>query len=164
MSSMSPRRPTHPSICSSGTLSRRGVEGYLRTYRLGDRGLELSRPGFRAETIDVDRDRLGIREDVETLTAVMLAKDVTPPLAIGLFGDWGTGKSFFMKSMRAATDRLSKGDPEGKNFCREVVSIEFNAWHYADTNLWASLVSHILERLDAFVTPPGHRRAGAGAA
>jgi hypothetical protein len=126
---------------------------YLRRYRLADGGLELSRPGFQAETIDVGRDRLGVREDVETLTAVMLAKDVTPPLAIGLFGDWGTGKSFFMKSMRAASDRFRKADPQGKNFCREVVPIEFNAWHYVDTNLWASLVSHILERLDAYVTP-----------
>src|SRR5262249_9445080 len=31
--------------------------------------------------------------------------------------------------------------------------IRFNAWHYADTALWASLVSHILEQLAAYVNP-----------
>ena len=45
--------------------------------------------GYASDAIDVTRDDLGIREDVQTLTAVMLAREVVPPLAIGLFGDWG---------------------------------------------------------------------------
>src|SRR5207249_4339798 len=28
-----------------------------------------------------------------------------------------------------------------------VRNIEFNAWHYADANLWASLVTHIFDEL-----------------
>jgi hypothetical protein len=103
----------------------------------------------QSDGIDVNNDSLDIREDVYTLAAVMLAKDVTPPLAIGLFGDWGTGKSFFMESMEAASKELA-GKP---GFCADVVSIRFNAWHYAETNLWASLVSHILEQLAAHVNP-----------
>jgi len=38
-------------------------------------------------------------------------------------------------------------------FRKDVCQIRFNAWHYVDTNLWASLVSTILERLAAHVSP-----------
>lgn len=110
--------------------------------------------GFTPDIIDVKDDPLDIREDVQTLTAVMMSSKMKPPLAIGLFGDWGSGKSYFMKSMKAAAEELSERAQAGSGaFCANVVSIEFNAWHYADTNLWASLVSYILERLDEYVSP-----------
>ncbi|MFP2904573.1 P-loop NTPase fold protein [Pyxidicoccus sp. 3LFB2] len=109
-------------------------------------------PGFASEDLDITRDRLDVGADVKPLVAVMLAKEVKPPLAIGLFGDWGTGKSFFMKAMQEAGNQLQRG-PSASKFCTNIVSIEFNAWHYVDTNLWASLVSHILDRLDAHVSP-----------
>ena len=128
---------------------------YFRLLRQGEVSRELFVAGYASDTIDVEQDYLDIREDVQTLTAVILAIEVNPPLAIGLFGDWGSGKSYFMQSMKAAvkafTDK-AKNLPDSK-FCSRVVSIEFNAWHYADTNLWASLVSHILESLAAYVSP-----------
>jgi hypothetical protein len=108
-------------------------------------------PPFTPDTIVVSNDYLDIREDVQTLAAVMLAKEVPPPLAIGLFGDWGSGKSFFMSSLRQATeDFAQRRDPK---LCAHVVSIWFNAWHYADTNLWASMVDFILEQLAEYVAP-----------
>jgi hypothetical protein len=60
-----------------------------------------------------------------------------------------------MKSIRVAAERLAKRSRTTRDaqFCSKIVSIEFNAWHYADTNLWASLVSYILEQLAAVVTP-----------
>lgn len=122
---------------------------------------ELSKqPGVRiarilADTVDTSADHIGISEDVSTLAAVMLAKEVRPPLAIGLFGDWGTGKSFFMESLRVRTEELSRHalQTDPPKFCTRVVSIKFNAWHYADTNLWASMVSYILDQLATHVTP-----------
>jgi hypothetical protein len=131
------------------------------TARALDRAAMMLRPegargghyvaGFRSEELDVANDLLGVGEDVETLTAVMLSRHVDPPLAIGLFGDWGSGKSFFMKSMRRATERLmAEGSPE---YCTDVVSIEFNAWHYVDGSLMASLVSHLLGALSSYLSP-----------
>ena len=32
-------------------------------------------------------------------------------------------------------------------FWKNIVQIEFNAWHYADSNLWASLVEHVFRNL-----------------
>jgi hypothetical protein len=132
----------------------RQLQEYVRESRRdADTGLFVA--GYASDTIDVDDDRLNIQEDIQTLTAVMLARDVTPPLAIGLFGDWGSGKSFFMRSIRAAAERMARraADSGSQAFCSNVVAIEFNAWHYADTNLWASLVGYLLEQLAAYVSP-----------
>jgi hypothetical protein len=112
--------------------------------RQGD-GNDLFVAGYASDTIDLSKDPLGVQEDVQTLTAVMIAREVTPPLAIGLFGDWGTGKSYFMESMKVAAEKLASSG--SAHFCTNIVPIKFNAWHYVDTNLWASLVSTILEKL-----------------
>lgn len=98
-------------------------------------------------------DHLGIETDVKALCSVIAAKDVHPPLSIGLFGDWGTGKSFFMEMMQQRIEELTEQarnlEEQGRRtaFCTHTIQIRFNAWHYIDTNLWASLVTHIFEEL-----------------
>jgi hypothetical protein len=120
--------------------------------------------GFVADTVHGE-DRLGVSAEVDTLCNVIMAREVRPPLSIGLFGDWGTGKSFFMSLMRdrihhlaAAAERLrvEGGDPEQ---CSGICQIEFNAWHYIDTNLWASLASRIFEQLASAEGDLGLRQA-----
>jgi hypothetical protein len=118
-------------------------------------------PGHAPDIIDIGKDDIGIRRDVQTLTSVMLSREVEPPLAIGLFGEWGSGKSFYIKSLEAEVKAISNR-PAGGPYCTRVVQINFNAWHYVDTNLWASLVSHILESLAVYLKPsksPEEQRA-----
>ncbi len=95
-------------------------------------------------------DRLGITPDVKAIASLITARAVKPPLAFGLFGDWGSGKSFFMERLQEQiAHRASEAAERGTSspFCSSVVQIRFNAWHYLDANLWASLVSEILEEL-----------------
>lgn len=95
-------------------------------------------------------DALGIEKDVRILASVLVAKDVDPPLALGLFGDWGSGKSFFMQELQAYIEELKRHarESDGKSaFCENVVQLTFNAWNYSDTDLWASLTSEIFEGL-----------------
>lgn len=114
--------------------------------------------GFKSDNADGD-DQLGIKEEVSALSAVVVAEQVHPPLAIGLFGDWGSGKSFFMGKMRkyidflaANTRKLEEQGTSGKlPFCSQVAQIDFNAWHYAESNLWASLVTRIFDGLAEYV-------------
>jgi len=107
-------------------------------------------PGYRSDSVDpAAADLLGIQRDVDALCAVVASTRVYPPLSVGLFGDWGSGKSFFMAKLRRRIDVLAseakKSDTSA--FCRDVVHVEFNAWHFNDANLWASLVTHIYDKL-----------------
>lgn len=124
-------------------------------------------------------DRLNIGREVESLSMVVASRDVNPPLAIGLFGDWGVGKSFFIKEMqgklkafadearrieklRDDMDKSSDGLPN-KNalqepaFWSDIAQIDFNAWHYMDQNLWASIVVRIFDGLAEHVA---HKKKG----
>jgi hypothetical protein len=52
----------------------------------------------------------------------------------------------------------ASGDSQGRDqpFCRRVKSVWFNAWHYAEADLWASLIHHIFISLQG--APPAPRR------
>jgi hypothetical protein len=108
--------------------------------------------GYAADTA-IGEDDLNIAEDVDSLCSVLMAEQVHPPLSVGLFGDWGTGKSFFMQKMREHIDRLATQSATARNegrpsdYCENVRQITFNAWHYVDANLWASLVTRIFDGL-----------------
>lgn len=97
-------------------------------------------------------DRLSIMHDVNALAKLIAYKDLQPPLSIGLFGKWGSGKSFFMEKIQEKIDELADYKTKNKKgmFCINVVHIKFNAWHYSDTNLWASLVNKIFAELHAY--------------
>ena len=98
-------------------------------------------------------DRLNVENEVNAISAIVAAEKTDPPLSIGLFGDWGSGKSFFMDMMYdriKAIGQASRARVQAKQqtaFCTDIVQIQFNAWHYTDANLWASLVTHIFDEL-----------------
>jgi WD40 repeat protein len=101
------------------------------------------------------RDALGFTDDVRMLCSVLADSRALPPLSVGLFGEWGSGKSFFMRLMRQRIARLAEVAREAEasqretRYCSHVVQITFNAWHYMDANLWASLAAEIFFRLAA---------------
>ena len=90
---------------------------------------------------------------------MILLESAKPPLAIGLFGSWGSGKSTLMSRLRQEVRRQikeMKERPEPPDTSddirrvRNVAQLEFNAWSFADSqNLWASLTAEIFEQLKA---------------
>jgi hypothetical protein len=105
------------------------------------------------------KDLLNLSRDVRAIANLVSMKSTVPPLSIGLFGKWGSGKTFFMNQIKKEiNNRLKKiHDSELENksneyFCNNIVQIEFNAWHYMDTNLWASLVTHIFEMIAFYIS------------
>ncbi|EOD66369.1 hypothetical protein H480_21827 [Amycolatopsis vancoresmycina DSM 44592] len=103
------------------------------------------------ECIPLTRDHLGVRPYVSMLATVIAAKDTPLPLSIGVFGEWGAGKSFFMGMLRGQVKALEGGPGQ----CRKIAQVGFNAWHYADANLWASLGDEIFRQLAEPVRQPG---------
>lgn len=93
-------------------------------------------------------DKLDFEYDIQSLATVISLEDVKPPLAIGLFGNWGSGKSFFMEKLSEKIQEYSKLETEG--FVKNVVQVKFNSWHYSDSNLWASLITEIFDSLNTF--------------
>lgn len=112
----------------------------------------LFNAGFSTDSAGGLDDQLGITDGVKNLCRVIAAKDVEPPLSIGLFGDWGMGKSFFMGHMhdyiKDLADQTRIAGEDDSMFCANVCQIRFNAWHYVDSNLWASFANYIFESLE----------------
>ncbi|PWS36595.1 hypothetical protein DFH01_15745 [Falsiroseomonas bella] len=104
-------------------------------------------------------DTLDIRRYADALGALMAAREQRPPLSIAVFGPWGSGKSFFMAMIRAAVREFEQAGRDAAArkqptpFLGRIVQIEFNAWHYAEGNLWASLVHAILVALERELKP-----------
>ncbi|WP_019601994.1 P-loop NTPase fold protein [Teredinibacter turnerae] len=100
---------------------------------------------------DAPEDLLDVDRDAIALAKVLCARDAAPPLAIGLFGDWGSGKTFFMRRLRMHVNTLTQTvvqEPAKEAaFCGKVAQIWFNAWHYQEANLWASMVNHVFAGL-----------------
>ncbi|MFB8277306.1 P-loop NTPase fold protein [Nocardia colli] len=97
------------------------------------------------EGLPLSSDQLGFAPYVSMLATVIADKTTPLPLSIGVFGEWGSGKSTFMAMLRDRVTLLAGSD--GTRYCGQVAQIGFNAWHYADTNLWASLGDEIFRQL-----------------
>ncbi len=92
-------------------------------------------------------DPLDIQAEVRAFSELIRLRDLQPPLSIGLFGDWGSGKSYFMERLFEAVRDLPESEAADSPFVGHVVQIKFNAWHYADANLWASLTAEFFDQL-----------------
>ena len=114
---------------------------------------ELLAGGTSSDLVDptygiaIDRDQLGVKTFVTMLATVIADRSTPMPLSIGLFGEWGSGKSYFMGLLRGQVDALAHQNP--KRYYTDIIQIGFNAWHYSDSNLWASLGDEIFEQLTA---------------
>jgi hypothetical protein len=134
-------------------IVRGAAPAHERTWQIALGGPLDPRP---LATIESDRptgiDALDRMPDVRAFAQSITARDLAPPLAIGVFGDWGSGKSFFMRKLRDEIQRINvevqrHEPPTAISYCERVVQVEFNAWHYVDVDLWASLVHHLLKNL-----------------
>lgn len=116
----------------------------------------VSIPDYKADQVDRrgdGDDLLGIHAEVDAFAYLLASRGLSPPLAVGLFGDWGSGKSFYMRSMRRRIEQLTGREEARRSpqvelpFWKHIVQIDFNAWHYVEGSLWASLVDHIFTHL-----------------
>src|SRR6266516_740220 len=106
---------------------------------------------YVSDSVDGSADLIGISGEADAFAYLVASKELAPPLAIGLFGDWGSGKSFLMRAVQQRVDeltRLSADLPQAKApVWKQVKPIEFNAWEYVQGDLWAGLLERIFREL-----------------
>jgi predicted nuclease with TOPRIM domain len=156
--------PTETTVVLSIPNSKEGIlfKTQLDDTKSYNDNIEETNENFitnsRKETIaglisdsEIGVDHLNISEDVNAFARVISARSFEPPLAIALFGKWGSGKSFFMRKLKEKIIDLSNNDT-GKIYCSGISHIHFNAWSYIDSSLWASIVTKIFEGLNEYIT------------
>jgi hypothetical protein len=120
--------------------------------------------GFTADRVGKD-DLLNTIADAKALARLICLKDAAP-LAVAIFGGWGSGKSTFMSLIESEIDKIMPAESEAAKsptpkeglatFVHPVVHIRFNAWQFADANLWVSLTAEFFDQLRA----GGHNHTG----
>jgi hypothetical protein len=132
--------------------------------RYADRASPVPLTSFSAD-VYTDDDLLGIDRTVDALSLVIASTRTVTPLAIGVFGPWGSGKTFFMRHLqKRIVDIRQREKPridawiakrraesakaeDAPLYFGQIAQVEFNAWHYNEGNLVASLVEHLFRNL-----------------
>jgi WD40 repeat protein/predicted KAP-like P-loop ATPase len=135
---------------------------------LADRSRQLKIPQGVANDSAQGGDCLNVQDEIEAMATVLMLRSLQPPMAVGILGSWGSGKSFGMyliqqriEAIRGQKlDRLEAwGDPNFPNdtqilspYVGHIYQIIFNAWTYAKSDLWASLMQEIFYELNRQIT------------
>lgn len=93
-------------------------------------------------------DYLNFAYIVDLIVEIAMNRKLTPS-TIGLYGDWGSGKSSLMKLAQDKIEELSKAKKKKEDVTPKTLCIEFNGWlfeGYEDTK--TSLCGTILDTLD----------------
>ena len=90
------------------------------------------------------KDRLDMEKYARALARMVLMAESKPPLTIGIYGEWGSGKSALMHLIRKELENEQKA----RNL--PLLSVEFNAWEHAgnEQKLWAGLSQAIVAAMD----------------
>jgi KAP family P-loop domain len=106
---------------------------------------------FSNDAVDATSDFVSVGVEADAFAYLIASKALVPPLAIGLFGNWGSGKSFLMAKIRTRVGQLTHlAQAAGAGEVQvwgNVAHIEFNAWQYVESNLWAALLDRIFASL-----------------
>jgi len=122
-------------------------------------------------------DLLGFDRPARALAQMLLQPTTQPPVVVGIYGEWGSGKSTFMNEVRKWVEsRVSAEEPAASLAERidgalsrflsrgalsadnepdspQILCVEYNAWEYADSDrLWTGLIQDIVAQLDKRLT------------
>lgn len=135
---------------------------------LADRSRQIEIPQGVANDSSQGKDCLNVQDEIEAMATVLMLRSLQPPMAVAILGSWGSGKSFGMNLIQQRIEAIRKqeltrlqawGDPNSSNDIQilsphvgHIYQISFNAWTYAKSDLWASLMQEIFYELNRQIT------------
>ncbi len=137
-------------------LWKRAIKLLSRSYRDALQGGSLRNESNQAE------DLLNLKDEVNALADLLLMRYLEPPMTVGILGGWGGGKSYIMHLMQThMTEVRSRKvnlktetwnpDPNHEKlspYVGHIYQIKFDAWTFAKSDLWASLMQTIFTELN----------------
>ena len=94
--------------------------------------------------VPADSDHLGFGPYVDALAAFLLSSGTQPPLTLSIEGEWGCGKSSFMKLLQKAIRTSGRKD---------VLYMTFNPWRLGtEDELWTSFVLKFIRAASSRLT------------
>jgi hypothetical protein len=123
----------------------------------GDADLTWKLRGSSVSDQSTRFDKLGFRPYVDAVAAFLLHPDTIPPLTMSVEGEWGTGKSSFMRQLKDELER-ERSAPQsgtttdianhGNNAAPKPVTFWFNAWrHDKQDAMWATFALSITKQM-----------------
>jgi len=135
---------------------------------LADRSRQIEIPQGVANDSAQGEDCLKVQDEIEAMATVLMLRSLQPPMAVAILGSWGSGKSFGMYLVQQRIEAIRRqeltrlqawGDPNYPNdtqimspYVGHIYQISFNAWTYAKSDLWASLMQEIFYELNRQIT------------
>ncbi|MDR2493331.1 MAG: KAP family NTPase [Coriobacteriales bacterium] len=96
---------------------------------------------------------LGSEDVIEALAGMLLSSDLEPPFTVGVYGSWGTGKTYVLHSIKAELDKRAHDGAAasvaaGVGYEVAPLTVMFEAWqHQADENILVSMLLAAYEEL-----------------
>ena len=125
-------------------LATGGNDRFVRLWEVIEDRRVSRLPSYQSDVTKPVVDELSRLGDAVALAELVTARTVRPPMAVGLFGHWGEGKTHFLELLH---QQVATARPDNPLSCSAVRQVRFNAWHYAETDLWASLVAELFAQL-----------------
>lgn len=128
----------------NGTFTEEGLRDKAITAGL------YSPASASSDTASKD-DLLNFKQSASAVVNIVLKQDTVPPLVVGVYGPWGSGKSTYLELVKtgllAEYERIKRTSDGSKAI--NLLVVEYDAWAYSDApKLWAGLITKIAKKLD----------------
>ena len=103
-----------------------------------------------------DRDTLGFQPYVRAVAQFLSSPATKPPVTISVEGEWGSGKTSFMRQLEARLEwgeKASAPPGERRRKDRKELTVRFDAWrHDKDEALWAAFAVEFVRSITKKLT------------
>ncbi len=109
---------------------------------------------------DPSSDLLDINDDALALANYIRAQQNELPFTVGIFGEWGEGKTTMVRFLEHHLTNLKKDESRAKKDNKEIKFVTFSAWPFTTSEkLWRGLILKITKVMFGCDPETNHKKA-----